>query len=330
MAITLTTPNYTQYEKDFFITEAVIDLTTVNAGLMYVATGVKNDQYVVPTLSSNPLLQPYAATPTSAGTTTLGNKTITLGKFMPYEDFNPNIFENHWHVDQLTDRLMARQLPATFENYLGTYYTRKTFAPIETAIHMGSKGYTASVGTVGSPGVNFNNQHFDGIIRQAVLDGTSLKVASPVALTSANIISKMEAAKNLLPTALLADPKRYEKVKFIMSVLDFQKYEEALATTSFKNQDTTEAGARKYKGYKIEVVAGLPENTFYFCEATTAPTSNLHMPVTEAIGMNFEINKLQANSDLYFYKGMVKMGVTVAKMNEFVIYTTKIAGDFTA
>jgi hypothetical protein len=330
MAITLTTPNYTQYEKDFFITDAVIDLTTVSAGLMYVATGVKNDQYAIPTLSSTPQLNPYSATPTSYGSTVLGNRTVTLGKFMPYEEFNPNVFENHWHVDQLTDRLMARQLPATFENYLGAYYTKKTFAPIETAIHMGSTGYTTSKGVIGTPGVNWNYQHFDGIIRQAVLDGTSLKVASPVALTSANIISKLEAAKNLLPTALLADPKRYEKVKFIMSVLDIQKYEEALASTTYKNQDTTEAGARKYKGYKIEVVAGLPENTFYFCEATTAPTSNLHMPVTETLGMNFNIDRLQNNSDLYFYKGMIKMGVTVAKMNEFVIYTTKVAADFTA
>lgn len=329
MALSLGTSNYTQFEKDFFITDAVVELNTVNAGLMYVATGVKNDQYTIPTLTSTPQLNPRLATPTAYGSTVLGNKNVTLGKFMAYEEFDPSIFENHWHVDQLNDRLLARGLPATFSTYLGAYYTKKTFAPVETLIHMGSTAYTTTKGTIGTPGANWNYQYIDGIIRQAIT-GSALSVASPVALTSVNIVSKLEAAKALMPKALMASPNRYTRLKFVMSVEDAQKYEEALATTTYKNQDTTEAGIRKYKGFRIEVVAGLPENTFYFCEATTDVNSNLHMPVTETVGMNFNIDKLQANSDLYFYKGLVKMGVAIAKPSEFVIYTTKVAADFTA
>jgi hypothetical protein len=329
MALSLGTANYTQFEKDFFITDAVIDLNTVNAGLMYVATGIKNDQYAIPKLTSNPQLNPRTATPAPYGSTALDNKIIALGKFQAYEEFDPSIFENHWHVDELNDRLLARGLPSTFSTYLGAYYTKKTFAPVETLIHMGSLGYTASKGTISTPGVNWNFQYVDGIVRQAITGG-ALQVASPVVLTSANIISKMEAAKALMPKALLANPARYNRLKFVMSVEDGQKYEDALTNTSFKNNDTTEASIRKYKGYRIEVVAGLPEDTFYFCEATTDVNSNLHMPLTETIGMDFNIDKLQANSDLYFYKGLVKMGVGIAKPNEFVIYTTKVAADFTA
>ena len=36
MSLVLSTTNYTQFEKDFFITEAVIGLDTFSAGLMYV------------------------------------------------------------------------------------------------------------------------------------------------------------------------------------------------------------------------------------------------------------------------------------------------------
>jgi hypothetical protein len=257
----------------------------------------------------------------------LANKAITLGAFEGYEQFDPNIFENHWHKDQLMDLLLSRALPATFLNYLTTYYTNKTFVPIEQMIHMGSTGYTASAATPSD--TNYSLKYFDGIIRQAIVGG-ALSVGSPSAITSANIIAKMEAAKLLMPIALLANPNRYAKLKYIMGVADYQKYEDALTTTTFKNNDTTQKGINKYKGYEVVVVAGIPENTFYFCEATTEMTSNLQLAVTDVNNMTFEINRVQNNSPLYFYKAILKMGVGIAKPSEFVYHTTLTAGTFTA
>lgn len=329
MALTLSAPNYTQYEQDFFVTEGVIGLNTINNGLMYVATGVKNDQYVAPVLSSTPQLNPRTNIPTAYGSTVLSNKTMTLGAFESYERFDPSVFENHWHKDQISDLLLTRGLPQTFENYLGTYYTKKTFAPIETMIHVGSLGYTTSKGSIGAPGVNWNHQYFDGIIRQAIV-ASCPSVGTPVALTSANIIAKMEAAKALMPLSKLGDPERYNKLKFIMGVLDYQKYEEALASTTYKNQNTTQKGIPAYKGYEIVVCAGVPEHTFYFCEATTNMDSNLHLGVTSLDNISFDVNRLQNDSNLFFYKSQIKMGVLITKPTEFVIYTTKVAGDFTA
>jgi hypothetical protein len=46
--------------------------------------------------------------------------------------------------------------------------------------------------------------------------------------------------------------------------------------------------------------------------------------------LSFKIDKLQANSELYFYKMVAKMGVGIAKPTEFVIYTTKVLADFSA
>ena len=332
MSLVLSTTNYTQFEKDFFITEAVIGLDTVNKGLMYVATGVKNDQYTFPNLSASPKLQAFGSTPSSSGTTTLSNRNVTLGKFQAYEEFEPSIFENHWHVTQIADRLLARTLPQTFQNYLTTYYTAKTFKPIEEMLHLGSTTYlTTGSGSAISGGVNEQHVYFDGIIKQALNATTpALQVASPVALTSSNIIAKMEAAKNLLPIALLSKADRYDRLKYIMSVVDAQKYEDALTTTSFKNNDTTEKGLNKYKGYEVVVCAGVPENTFYFCEATTDLNSNIQLCVTDMDNLSFEINRLQNNSTLYFYKTIMKMGVGIAKPSEFVIYTTHVLADFSA
>jgi len=333
MSLVLSTTNYTQFEKDFFITEAVIGLDTVNKGLMYVATGVKNDQYVFPKLSAAPKLQAASSTPSSSGTTTLSNRTVTLGKFQAYEEFEPSIFENHWHQAELSDRLLARALPVTFQNYLTTYYTQKTFVPIEQMIHLGSTSYVTTSGGSAEPGVGANEQliYFDGIIKTALNASTpALQVASPSAITSSNVIAKMEAAKNKMPIALLSKSNRYERLKFIMSVVDAQKYEEALTTTTYKNNDTTERGLNRYKGYEVVVCAGLPENTFYFCEATTDLESNLQLCVTDMDNLSFEINRLQNNSTLHFYKAIMKMGVGIAKPSEFVIHTTKVLSDFSA
>jgi hypothetical protein len=328
MSLVLSTTNYTQFEKDFFITEAVIGLDTINKGLMYVATSVKNDVYSFPQLSAAPKLQTFGSTPTSSGTTTLSNRNVTLGKFQAYEEFEPSIFENHWHVTQLADRLLARTLPVTFQNYLTTYYTQKTFKPIEEMIHVGSTTYTTSAG---AGQVHENHKFFDGIIKTALNASTpALQVASPSAITTANVIAKMEAAKNLLPIALLSSAERYTRLKYVMSVVDAQKYEDALTTTTYKNNDTTERGLNRYKGYEVVVVAGLPENTFYFGWFDTSIESNLQLAVTDLDNLTFEINRLQNNSTLYFYKAILKMGVGIAKPSEFVIHTTFVLSDFNA
>jgi len=335
MSLVLSTANYTQFEKDFFITEAVIGLDTVNKGLAYVATGVKNDQYTFPNLSASPKLQAFGSIPTSSGTTTLSNRTVTLGKFQAYEEFEPSIFENHWHVTQIADRLLARTLPSTFQNYLTTYYTAKTFKPIEEMLHLGSTSYlTTGSGTAISGGINEQHVYFDGIIKIALNATTpALSVASPSAITSSNVISKMEAAKNTLAAttqgkAMLSRADRYERLKYVMSVTDALKYEDALTTTTYKNNDTTDKGLNRYKGYEVITVAGLPENTFYFAEFTTDLNSNLQLCVTDMDNLSFEINRLQNNSTLYFYKTIMKMGVGIAKPNEFVIHTTYALSDF--
>jgi hypothetical protein len=153
-----------------------------------VATGVKNDQYVVPVFGANPKLNPRTLLPIDNSTTVLSNKTIMLGAFEAYELFDPTIFENHWHQDQLTDKLLARGLPNTFVNYLGGFYTEKTFVPVENMLHMGSTTYGVSASTPAS--ANYSLKYFDGIIKQA-LSATepALFVATPV-VTSTNIITR--------------------------------------------------------------------------------------------------------------------------------------------
>lgn len=321
-SLSLTTPNYTQAEKNFFITDAVIGLDSLNAGLFYLATDVKNDQYTFPKATSTVVLQAPSDLPTSAGATVLSNRTTVLGKFENYAEFNPSIFENHWQQDQISSNLLARGLGQTFENYLTTYYTALSLSPIENMIWMGSTTFT---------GATNNNRFIDGIVKQSLTPATSALTVTGASVTVGNIIGKLEEMRVKLASVkgLMTDPNRYKKLKFLMSVEDALKYEAALQTTTFKNQNTTERGINQYAGYEIIVLAGLPEHTIFFLHADKTVNSNLHMPLTGTENMNFELAKLQANSPLYFYKLMFKFGVGINKPYEAVMHTTKVLGDFT-
>ncbi len=327
MAINIVTPSFIEAEKNFFITEALTGLDTVNNKLLYVTENVKGDAYTFPVMSANPLAQPRQLIPLDGGTTNLTDRTLNLGAFEFYEVFDPARFEQHWHRDQLTTKMLDRGLPSTFEAYMASYYVKKCLTKVEAMIHTGSVGYTTSVGTLGTPGVNFSNRYFDGFIRQALVGG-SLQVASPSAITSGNIIAKLDSAKNLVPKALLASSERYKKLKIVMSVDDAQLYEEALSATSFKNQNTTERGLNQFKGYEIKICSGLPKDTFYFSWATTDLESNMHLVTNSLSDMDFVIDKLQNNSEAAFFKMKMKMGVGQAKFNEFVIHTPLVLTDF--
>jgi hypothetical protein len=316
----LTTPNYTQAEKNFFITDAVIALDSLNANLFYIASDVHNDQYTFPKVQSTIVLQDRASIPTASGSTTLSNKDCVLGSFMGYAEFEPTVFENHWQQADISSKLLMRGLPVTFENYLSSNYTSQVLANVENLIWKGSKTYTGAT----------NNLRFvDGIIKQCLTPATSANTSINTGLTSANIIAEMEKVKQLTPRALLSRADRYTKLRFVMSVEDGQKYEDALTTTTFKNNDTTERGLNKYKGYEVVVVAGMPENTFFFGWADASVQSNLHMPISSIENMQFDLNRLQNNSTLWFYKMLFKFGVGVAKPYEMQMSTNLTLAFFT-
>ena len=56
--------------------------------------------------------------------------------------------------------------------------------------------------------------------------------------------------------------------------------------------------------------------------------SNLHLPITDMSNISFEINRLQNNSTLYFYKSIIKMAALIGKPTEFVICTGLTLADF--
>jgi hypothetical protein len=311
-------------------------MDTVQKGAVYVQDGIKKQHTIGRIDFSNPL-QPRQATPVSSGQFSIDGRTLLPEDMMFYTEFNPRDFEQHWLAEQLSPSLLARELPVEAENYMMQIALNRAFEQVENGLWMSSKSYTAQPGTAGNGQICF----FDGFLKKMIADNDVLQVSSPFPLIAGasdsshyNIADAFNALIDLCATnkkALLARPNRYDRLKFLVSIGTEQIYETFLTTTqTFKGVNTTEKGINKFKGYDIVALAGMPDNTIVFCEAVPDTTSNLYIGMNSAEDNNLQLMRKQANSELFFLKGLMKYDVQYGFAAETFLFTTLESSDFDA
>jgi hypothetical protein len=323
--LTITDQTYAgTVEASYMITKATFSMDTVKKGVVYVKDGIKK-KHTIPKLTLDNLLQTPADEPVSNGTFEVTSVTLEPKQAMAYVRLNPNDFAEHFYAEQLSRTLLARELPVTAENVMMQLFLNKCFQAVERGMWVGSTSYTT--GLTGS-GANSQIKYFDGFIKKALVAGTYLAVGSPSAITSANIIAKLDAAIALLPTAILSDAMRFDKVKFILSPLDWQKFEQASLAFTNKGRDLNGLTIPNYRGFDIVVVAGLPENTFCLTKAFAGLESNLWIGSNAMEDLNIELAKWRSDSPLYFMKALFEFDTQIAEMTEFIMHTSLTTGSF--
>lgn len=336
MSLVINDTAYAGTFASYFWLPATYGMDTLQKGVAYVQDGIKKSHTIGRVDFANPLQQ-RVATPTSSGEITIDGRSLAPQDMMLYTEFNPRDFEQHWLAEQLSPTLLARELPVTAENYMMQIGLNRAFEQIENNIWMGSTTYTAQIGTAGNGQLKF----FDGFLKKMVGDSAVRKVASPLPLSAApssvsvyNIADAFDALLVLAATykkALLSRPTRYERLKFIVSVGTEQIWQTFLTTSlTFKGVNTTERGINKYKGYEIVALGGFPDNTILFTSALDDTSSNLYIGMNSQEDNNLQLQRLQANSELFFLKGLMKYDVQYGFSEEAFLFTTLVAGDFNA
>lgn len=334
--LTITDTTYAGTFASYFWLPATFGMDTVQKGVVYVQDGIKKAHTIGRLDFANPL-QRRAATPTSSGTFTIDGRVITPQDMMLYTEFNPRDFEQHWLAEELSPTLLARELPVKAENYMMQMALNRAFEQVETGLWMGSTTYTAAPGSTG----NGQLVWFDGFIKKMIADSAVLKVASPFTLiagaTDGSHTNIVEAFDSLLTLAavnkkaLLTNSGRYKRMKYLVSVTTELVYQTFLTTTlTFKGVNTTEQGINKYKGYDIVPLAGFPDNTILFGEFTDSTDSNLYVGMNSTEDNNLQLQRLQANSELFFLKGLMKYDVQYGFSDQVFLFTTLTSGTFTA
>jgi hypothetical protein len=318
------------------ITRAVVGADTVQKGCAYVKDGIKK-KHTIPRIEVSNFIQRRAATPTSQGTVTVDGKVLEPQDLMLYYEFNPRDFEAHWYAEQLKPQLLARELPQTVEAFMmmqtmlrlneffefHTWRGRIQYAPDGDAVDPTTKGAEAG------DAIYF---YFNGLIKKLLDESTTILVSTPATLVAGtagggeeNIGAALLRCYKLVPKALLY---RYGVMglKFIVSYGTQQVYEEFLTTTTtFKNNDTTEKSINRYKGYEVVPLAGVPDNTIVVCIANPDISSNLWIGINSTTDEQLQLARLQANSEMFFVKGLFKMDTQTGFPDQVVLYTPLVA-----
>jgi len=335
MSLVITDTAYAGTFASYFWLPATFGMDTIQKGAVYVQDGIKKAHTIGRIDFAQPL-QKRAATPTTSGTFTVSGRDLVPQDLMIYTEFNPRDYEQHWLAEQLSPTLLARELPVTAENYMMQIGLARAMEQLEIGIWQGSKDYTAEPGTPGNGQICF----FDGFLKKMVNDSAIYQVPSPLPLTAAassgsvyNIVDAMNALINLAATnkkALLSRATRYDRLKFFVSINTEQIYQTFITTTqTFKGVNTTERGINKFKGYEIVPLAGMADDTILFCEGLPETDSNLYVGMNSTEDNNLQLQRLQANSELFFLKGLMKYDVEYGFSEQIFLYTTLTAASFT-
>lgn len=313
----------------YFILPALYGMDTYEKGCLYFKDGIKKKHTIGKMDFSNPL-QARVPTPTqSGGDITITGNVLDPQDVMVYQEFNPRDLEVHFTAEDLSASLLTRQLPPTVENYVTLLITQRAFEQYENGIWMGSTAYTAATGSTGNGQLKF----FNGFMTRFISDSSVYQTTSPVTLTSSNVIAAMQDLYQAAATtnkALVTKATKYQRMKMLVSINTDLIYEEALAATTYKNQNTTEKGIRQFKGFEVVPLAGMPDNTIIFTESISSNEGNLWLGMNSILDENFTLMRTQNNSELFFLKMLMKMDVNYGFANKVFCYTTLTAGTFTA
>lgn len=332
MATHSITSGYSGQVLEAFVTKAVVGNDTVDKGLVYVKSGVKHE-YAIPRLGLGKIIQDRKATPTSPndakGSFTFDERKLNPQDFMVYTEFNPRDLERYWEFAASDGRLVFRKLDAQTQVAMVGEIMKAVNEYVGTAIWMARKtGGTAITGPAGEVVVGDSDldlNKFDGFLYKMLdtiangKDGDKVILAGNSGITTPEeAIAAMNATFKAIPKAL----RGKADLRIVMDYTTFDLYDEYLINLPNKGRDYAGTNAQRFRNIPIVVVNGAPAQTVVAGLFGANIRSNFWVGVDYIDDIDtLQVEKLQANSELYFFKMLMKMDVQIAQPSEIVLHT---------
>lgn len=333
---------------------------TFREGLIHIKPGIQK-KFTLPHTSLGKIIQDNVATPTSAkgeGNASTGFNQYTHSErylepqdFMVYLEFNPRDYEDFWKPFQPDGQLIFRELDPKVQATMLHLLIDKKDEYLGDCIWMGRKGGVDDT-TITSPAVGTKlggdsaagpMKYFDGAIARVLANVAAAAAASPTdaqkneiasgkvivagttALTGTQTVSAGEQVEAALYAMWKACPKNVRKssaLKLVMSWEDWDAYDEYLTAKNVKYTENTNMNNRRFKGKQIVVINGVPKGTIFLGKFTSGMDSCLWMGVDYATDQeSVKVDRLQANSELYFFQMRMKVDVNIVLPSEIVVWT---------
>lgn len=317
---------------------------TFREGLVHIKPGVQK-KFTLPHVSLGKIIQDNKPTPTSTegGVGADGmnqyihsERYLEPQDFMVYLEFNPRDFEEYWKPFQPEGELIFRELdPKVQATMLHLLIDRKD-EYLGDCIWCSKRGGNdgnivapENSTVIGGDSAAGPMKYFDGAIARVITNINSAdaneKASGQVVVAGDTTLTIGEQVEQALYAMWLACPKNLRKsnaLKFVMGWEAWDLYDQYLSSKDVKYSENADVNKYRFKGKKIVVINGIPEHTIFLGKFTTGMDSCLWMGVDYATDQeSVKVERLQANSELYFFQMRMKVDVNIVLPSEIVVWT---------
>lgn len=314
MAIKVDNTNYNGEVLERILTVAATGNEIVEKGLIMVIPGVSK-KISIPRLKVGRMLQKRKENPSvedSKGDFNWSEKVLEPHDFMAFTAFNPRAFEHIWRKWQPTGSLVFRELPPEGQNALLDALSKQV--QFELGDHYVNGEYADGTD---------DTKLMNGILTQAAKDKDCVVVD---AAGETSMLGRLKKIRRAIPKAMRQNPG----LRIIMSVDDFDKYDDELTAREAKNASETEVNRKRYKGITIETVAAWPDDLIVATLCSPDADGNFFAAVNlqndESV---IQIDKLANASELYFFKLLMMADTNIAFGEEFIVMDARATPKFT-
>lgn len=313
---------------------------TYKEGLIHIKSGIQH-KYTLPAIKLGDIIQDNVPTPTSTqgGSSdefnkyTLTERYLEPADFMVYLEFNPRDYEKYWKFAQPEGNLVFRELDPKIQATMLRLLMDKKNEYIGNAIWTSAKGGNVSAKVTEPSGCtkigDGKEKYFDGVIKRIIdnvnAQDTETKAGGQCILAGSTELTDGAAVEKAMYAMWKKCPKQIRKnsnLVYVMGWDAWDAYDQYLSDKQVKYSENTEVNKYRFKGKRIIPIVGVPEHTIVLGNFSTGMDSNLWVGVDYANDTEvLKIDRLQANSELYFFQMRMKMDVNIVRPGEIVVHT---------
>ena len=308
MALNIQKTNYSGEVLEQLLTVAATGNELVEKGLIHIEPGV-SDKFSIPRLKTGKMLQKRKEQPEngdSKGDFNYSEVELKPVDFMAFTTFNPRSFEKVWRKWQPKGNLVFSELPAEAQNALLAELAKQVTFELGKHFIVGEEG-------------NDDDHLFNGVLTRILANEDVIRATTD----KTTMLGKLAAVKAKIPTFMRSNPG----LKILMSVEDFDQYDEELTAQPNKGANYTDTNVSRYKGIGIEYMANWPSGVIVATITGMNTTTNLWGAVNLQDDMDvIQIDKLTNAGERYFFKMLMKADTNVAFGEECVVLDTRVPG----
>ena len=336
--------NFNQGAQDYkgevlnhILTYAIQENETYKEGLIHVKSGIQK-RYALPLLQSGRIIQDHKPTPdSSVGDFNWTQRTLEPNDFMIYIEFNPRDYEEYYKEFQPHNNLVFRELDPVVQAAMLQQVLKKKEAYIDHSIWCSATAaekakitaITTGDTSIGGEDEAGSMKYFNGAIARLLANGAAADDSEDAKggkfiKAGTGTFANGEAVQTEMRNMWRACPPKIRKAPGLMWLMDYNSwdmYDEYLSNKEYKYFDNRSENERRFLGKRVLPLVSLPDNTIILGKFTSDVDSNLWMGVDYASDENvLQVEKLQANSELWFMKMILKMDVNIVKPAEIVAH----------